>query len=330
MDAMTPPASTPADPGGTDPHRTNPGASNPGGTEPGTEPGTDPGETNPGGTDRSAETKPRLPWPVRVFLCLPALLIALFLPFAIISITPLGQMLQAQDNRAAVANIVLCLLVTVVAVLIVMALMRWLDRRPLRESGWRWTRSSAGLLGIGLGISVLLVVVTTQALAVFGLLERVEVPWAQLGVAGVVATVANRLAQAFFLQGIPEELLFRGYLMQTIRERPKLALVVSTLFFGVIHVVSSGGQESLTERVIYLATPTGFGFLAAVLVLRLRSLWPAIGIHAGFHVGNLATSLTGVNTTSPVAWVTLGAIFAVAGFIALRGVDLSAPVRLER
>lgn len=281
-------------------------------------------------TGRPSTDRPRLPWPLRVLLCLPALLIALYVPMIGISVTPLGAMMTENTTRAALINIAMCAIVCILAVLVTMALMRLVDRRPMRETGWRWTRSSGWLLGAGVGLAALIVVATTQLLAALGHLERVEVPWAELGVAAVAVTIATRLAQAFLLQGIPEELLFRGYLMQTLRERPRLALVVSTVFFGVIHVVSTGGQANLAERFVYLATPTGFGFLAGVLALRLRSLWPAVGIHAGFHVGNLITTLTGVNTSDPTAWVGLGLVFAAAGLVALRGIDWSRPVSLER
>ena len=281
-----------------------------------------PGQTS---TDR-----PRLPWPLRVLLCLPALLVALFVPTIGLSLTPLGAVLAENSTRAAVVNIVLCAIVCVLAVLITMALMRWIDRRPMRETGWRWTGSSGRRRGAGIGLAVLIVVATTQLLAALGHLERIDVPWAEFGAAGVAITIASGLARAFLLQGIPEELLFRGYLMQTLRAHPRRALVVSTVFFGIIHIVSAGGQANLTERFIYLATPTGFGFLAAVLVLRLRSVWPAVGIHAGFHVGTMITGLTGVNTTDPGAWVAMGLVFSAAGLVGLRGSDWSRPGGRER
>lgn len=146
----------------------------------------------------------------------------------------------------------------------------------------------------------------------------------------IVLGIIVKLAQAFFLQGIPEELLFRGYLMQTMRERPKLALLVSTVFFGILHLFSTGSQQNLGERFIYLLWPAGFGFCAAALVLRLHSLWPAIGIHAGSHLANLILQFTAINAGRPVTWITVGLAYFLVGALILRGVDWQRPISLHR
>ena len=99
--------------------------------------------------------------------------------------------------------------------------------------------------------------------------------------------------------------------------RPVLALVVTTLVFGAMHLVSLGGQQNLADHLWYLAMPLGFAFLAGALALRMRSLWPAIGVHGGFHVGNAAAGALGLALDGPIAWVTVGVLFAAVGGLVL-------------
>jgi membrane protease YdiL (CAAX protease family) len=123
------------------------------------------------------------------------------------------------------------------------------------------------------------------------------------------------LAQAFLLQAIPEELLFRGWLLSSLRARPGVAIVASTLAFTAIHLVSSGGQQNLAERFVYLALPLGFSLLAVGLLLWSGSLWAAVGVHGGFHVG-MAVVATSLPAVDPVlSWVAIGAAQGVAGLV---------------
>ena len=106
--------------------------------------------------------------------------------------------------------------------------------------------------------------------------------------------------------------------------------------FGVLHLASNGGQVDLVERIVYLSTPTAFGFAAAALVLCTRSLWPAVGIHAGFHLSTLAaTLLTGREATGPAVWLIAAAVYTAVGGVALawwlrRPRALRGPVVLDR
>lgn len=90
------------------------------------------------------------------------------------------------------------------------------------------------------------------------------------------------------LLALAEEVLFRGYLFQVLREdmgRAR-AYVLANAFFAVVHLFRPGGAE---YKLAY-----GFGlFLAGVVLCRVvevtRSLWPALGLHVGwilFMVGD--------------------------------------------
>lgn len=181
----------------------------------------------------------------------------------------------------------------------------------LRDAGLRWTRGSAAYLLLGVGLAAAVVLAVGLPLTRSGLLRPDAAPelpvWALL-VAGVT--------QAALLQGFPEELLFRGYQMTALRARPILAVVVSAAVFGVLHLVSNGGQQSTLERVLYLALPFGFAVAAGALMILTRSLWAAVGVHSGLHVGTLIGVFLGLGN-GPWLWVVGGAVYTVVGLALL-------------
>jgi len=211
---------------------------------------------------------------------------------------------------AAIAMQVLVLAIVVVAV---GAWMRWVERSPLRVAGWRWNRRSPLHLMLGIVAAAgSLVAVTALLPSTAPVLDdsallggRSEAPTALL--------VLYYLGLAFLQQAIPEELLFRGWLLWRLRNRPVLAVVVTTLAFTVIHLVSNGGQESFWEHVMYLALPFGFALLAVGLLLWTGSLWAAVGVHGGFHVGNYIAAGVLPQVDTVTSWLAIGGVQAVIG-----------------
>lgn len=121
----------------------------------------------------------------------------------------------------------------VLAIVLAWALARWVDRRHLTALGWRFTSSSVPVLLLGVALACTVILGLNLVITPTGLTRT------DPSITGAPAwvLVVGGLVRAFPLQGIPEEVLFRGYLMQTLRERPILALVCSTLLFGLIHLL---------------------------------------------------------------------------------------------
>lgn len=98
---------------------------------------------------------------------------------------------------------------------------------------------------------------------------------------GALAFLALR---AFFIPALGEELVFRAALVPAIgeSEKPIFWIVISTLLFGLWHVVETAflpGSASTFLRLDFLALATLLGFLCAVLRFRSGSIWPAIALH---------------------------------------------------
>lgn len=130
------------------------------------------------------------------------------------------------------------------------------------------------------------------------------------------SAVLIQIALGFFLQGIPEELVWRGWLFRSLGST-RIAAVVSVLVFTVMHLISQGGQEGWGERVIYLAMPFGFGVAAMAARWVSGSTWAAVGAHGGFHLSSLLAVSTGVPVDEPVTWVVIGCLWLITGAIVL-------------
>jgi len=195
-------------------------------------------------------------------------------------------------------------------VLAVWAWTRFVERRRLRDIGLRVTRTSILWLllativtaGILLGVTALL---PATGGARTGQLLFSDAPFIMSLIAVIV--------QGFVLQAFPEELLFRGMLLSSMRARPVLAVTVTTLAFTVIHLVSNGGQQTLGDHVLYLAVPFGFALLAVGMLLWTRSLWAAVGVHGGLHLGNAFAVFLPQTTNAALSWVVIGGAHGLLG-----------------
>lgn len=250
-------------------------------------------------------------------MLLPAVL---FLPLAlagsILMVIPeYADLLERLDAVGVAAYAPYAGVVLAAYVLASWALLRWVDRRPVSALGLRFGwRAVLGLL-VGYGIAqaaALLAGWSTQAL---GIARTMEVD-ASDGPASSVPVIAVLVfLRAFVLQGIGEEVLFRGYLLQSLRHWPVLGVVISAVAFTVPHLASSGGQQSTLEHAAYLAMPFGFAISAGFLAIALRSVWAAVGIHGGFHLATFGAAVVGVSADGPAVWITIGLLHLVAGIV---------------
>lgn len=184
-----------------------------------------------------------------------------------------------------------------VVVLGVTAWLRWVERSSLRVLGvFKWRCAAAGLAG---GIALASIAVGLAA-AVLPRMEDYRPEY------GVLEALPVLVALAVVLQGIPEELIYRGWLFSITRTRPVLTFCWTTAAFTIIHLTSSGGQQDALDRLVYLTTPLGMGALAGAVALWRGSFWWAAGTHSGFHIASGISMLVLPYAQGRVAWITLG------------------------
>ena len=121
---------------------------------------------------------------------------------------------------------------------------------------------------------------------------------------------------AFLLQGIPEEVIWRGWLFSSLGET-RFAAVSSVLGFTALHLLSQGGQQNLFEHLTYLALPCGFAVTALIVRMISGSTWAAIGVHGGIHVANDVLSDRLHLPSGSITWVLQGLLWAVVGLLIL-------------
>ncbi|MGO4957534.1 CPBP family glutamic-type intramembrane protease [Luteococcus sp. Sow4_B9] len=217
-------------------------------------------------------------------------------------------------------NIAMSLITLATAIWFVHLVARRTIGDSLRDVGWRWSRDSWWLALTGWAAVALCMVATNVFVRLVDVgarhpqMSQDDVPL-YLFALGIVAKIGLAIA----LQGIPEELVWRGWLMRCLADRPLIALAVSAIVFGMLHFWSIGGQEGIGDRVLYCLHAAAFGFLAGALALRLRSLWCAVGVHAGLHLTTLCFELGNVFVDGPAVWITESVLMLIVGVLFLAG-----------
>jgi membrane protease YdiL (CAAX protease family) len=81
--------------------------------------------------------------------------------------------------------------------------------------------------------------------------------------------------------GFSEELVFRGLVLQALLAKGRmLALLVSSLLFGAVHLVNILYGSAVPITLLQVLGASVFGFGLGAVVLRTGALWPAMLIHA--------------------------------------------------
>ena len=190
-----------------------------------------------------------------------------------------------------------CLLLVAVAGLSLLC--RAFGIRNLREAGWSSPRNGVRALGWGLVVGFLTLAVPVAGALAFGAREFVPVA-SRLT---LLSHVPSWIATALFV-AILEELLFRGVLLGGLQRRwsRPAALCVSSAVYALVHffakpanpseIVWWSGFTVLKDMVRGFVDPgqifPGFFslFIVGLILGRLfqttRSLWPGMGLHAGW------------------------------------------------
>ena len=128
--------------------------------------------------------------------------------------------------------------------------------------------------------------------------------------------IVESFSIAFLLQGIPEEIIWRGWLYSSLGET-RFAAVSSVLGFTALHILSQGGQQNLLEHLTYLALPCGFAVTAMIVRIVSGSTWAAIGVHGGFHLVNYYVAEPLHLRIGSITWVLQGLTWVAVGLLIL-------------
>ena len=109
---------------------------------------------------------------------------------------------------------------------------------------------------------------------------------------------------AMCLVGLLEELIFRGLLFRTMcRDNAKVAILVSSLTFGVGHIVNLLMGAPLLDTLLQLVYASAVGFCYTAIVYVGGSIWPCVISHA---------VVNSLSVFAPESSVTMDIVTAVA------------------
>ncbi len=238
---------------------------------------------------------PALRWPVvllRILLAVAATVSSYLLLLIIPSLPgmdPPPDALAGNWGLAMLKQAGPILTVPLLSIVAVILLTRFVDRRPLRVTGLALDARTVPALLIGTAISLVVVV---PAAVLLTRLQLIAAPGG-FGSQPLWVVVTSSLLLGFGMQGFPEEYVWRGWLTQSIGGSPWRQAGISSVGFGVIHIASNGGHSAWWQGAIYVVAAGSFGFAAAALYFATGSLWAAVGIHGGLHLGTLCAVLLG-------------------------------------
>ena len=165
---------------------------------------------------------------------------------------------------------------------IILTVFRWtrkVEKRPIRTLGfYKENFLSALFKGYGLGLS--LFILALAGLVVLGQYQFDSIHLNPYSLIFVIFTIPF-----WILQGTAEEVVARAWLLPQLASRTnlKLAVLISSLFFTLLHMGNSG-LTPLSLVNLFL-----FGVAMALYLLKTDTVWGVAGIHGAwnFAQGNL-------------------------------------------
>ena len=215
--------------------------------------------------------------------------IPLFIVFAFLM---LNGNIQLQDVNTISFNLFSTLYFQLgVFVFIALVIFFWVkvvEKRPIRTLGFFKGHIWLNLLK-GWGLGTLLLLVSFLGTYLLGGLEFVKVDFSQKTLLYILS-----LIPFWFIQGGTEELVTRGWLLQTVTNKLNLSwgIAISSSFFSILHL----GNQGVTA--LSLISIVLVGVLMALYMLKTDNIWGVASLHGAwnFAQGNLVgVSVSGLN-----------------------------------
>lgn len=208
-----------------------------------------------------------------------ALIVSFPLTIIVIVVTMIAPDLVAAEGTPQLLLLALSSVVALpAATLSVLIARRALDRRSISSLGLEWGPFTIRDLTVGFLIPLLLFALTFLLQWGLGWLKIEGWGWADSGLAlnmlGVLLGLIGFIAVGFY-----EELLFRGYYLQNLRDGTGLvlALLLTSLLFAVAHLGNFSASIASTIGIF------SAGYFLAYGWVRTRALWLPIGVHIGWN-----------------------------------------------
>ena len=187
--------------------------------------------------------------------------------------------------------IILSLYGTILATVITMLFCKVIERRPITSLGFKKKNAIKSYL-VGCLVGIVLMSVSVLLSAMFGgisLSVNSNIGWKLLII----------YLFGFLFQGASEEIIFRGYFLNTVasKDRIVLAIVLNSIFFGLAHSFNMGLTPLAFCNLVL------FGVFASIYSIKFDNLWGVCGIHSfwNFMQGNFwGVQVSGIDTSTSI------------------------------
>jgi len=154
-------------------------------------------------------------------------------------------------------------------------MLRWVDRRPVRELGFGLERRVPRDLAVGVALGAVAMIGAVLLMTATGAFQFTSAPGTVAGWGLVMAMALLSLA----LPAAAEEALFRGYLFRTLIEGIGVpgAVVITSALFTLLH-----GSNPNVDLFGYVNI-FGASIMLSLAVLWTGSLWFASAVHLGWN-----------------------------------------------
>jgi CAAX amino terminal protease family protein len=178
---------------------------------------------------------------------------------------------------------------------------RCVEMRPLRSMGFRKRKALPHYL-FGLAVGTLMMTAITLLTVLSGANSIKLCSEINFGLIGLYLL-------GFIVQGMSEEVIFRGYLMTTVggHHNAFLAIGISSVAFGLAHSANPGINPLAMSNLIL------FGIFAALYIILFDDIWGACAIHSvwNFTQGNIyGISVSGSGNTESIFRTTAQSSYA--------------------
>ena len=243
----------------------------------------------------------------------------LFVVFSIIASFAIGWIPLGSGSFSLLVNQVLNLIAITGSVYVAR---RWLDKKSFESLGLKLSKQTWIDILAGIGITFVQMGFIFIVMFSLGWLTFTGFAWQFDPISTVITSVLSFFI-AFVFVGWNEELLSRGYHLQTIASGINLfwGVVISSAVFGILHLGNPNATWVSAAGIFFAGIYLAYGYI------RTRQLWLPIGLHIGwnffegvvfgFPVSGLDIyALLRIKVSGPELW-TGGAFGPEAGLIVL-------------
>lgn len=182
------------------------------------------------------------------------------------------------EVQAKPQNMLATLFSTVFGTILAIVYCRFIEKRPLSSMGMRKNKAVSDyltgmLIGLGMFSGVVLINVISGAMSFKGINPDLNI--------GLLLIYLC----AWLVQGMSEEFIFRGFLMNSIGGKHSMfsAVVISAIAFSIAHILNPGATVLALVNIFF------FGAFMSLYMICFDNIWGVCAIHSlwNFSQGNL-------------------------------------------